>query len=269
MIKRIFLSLFFAVFVFTNVASAHGGEQNAQVVSKESNEVQSTAGMLPGNPFYFLEILSENISNFFIFNEIKKAERLFELAEERLSETEELANLGEVDRVEKATQRYEKYLEKALKKAEEVKEKGEDTDKIFTNIAESSIKNQLKLAAVHEKVPKEAKEAIEHAMEESIKGHDRAFEAISEEKQIEIETELEQIFEEVDSVLEELRVEGVSVPKIKGREHHNKDKRGVGDDDNFDEMKDEVDNLGAEFEELYKDLDGDFDDLKDELGNLI
>lgn len=256
MLKKIFLSLLFAAFIFAGVADAHGGK--AEVVSTNKVEVRVEAGMLPGNPFYFLEMLSERIGNFFTFNEIKKADRLFNLAEERLAEAEELADLGKSQRAEKATEKYEKYLAKALKKVEKAKEKGKDTDEVLVKIAEGTVKHQLKLAEVHEKVSKEAKEAIEHTMEESMKGYDKALEAISKEKQNEIELELNQILEEVDSVFEELGSEERYFPKIKGREHGK-----------YNDNEDEFDNMDDELKDLNDDLEDDSDNFEDDIGDEL
>ena len=47
-------------------------------------------GLLPDSPFYFLEIISEEIGNFFTFGDIKKAERYAALSAERMAEAENL-----------------------------------------------------------------------------------------------------------------------------------------------------------------------------------
>jgi biotin operon repressor len=260
MFRNIFLSSLLGLFLFSGVVSAHSDEKG-----------QVEAGLLPGNPFYFIEILSEGFGSLFTFNDLKKADRLFDLAEERLAEAEKLAQLGKSRLAKKATEKYERHLAKALKKAEKAKGKGKNTDEILAKMAESTVKHQLKLAEVHERVSDEAKEAIEHAMEESMKGHDMAIASISKEKQDEISDELDQIFEEVDSILEELRTEGIKVPKIKDRGYDDEEEEKL--DDEFDDLDDELEdldkNLDEDLEDLNDELDGDLEDLSKELDSIL
>ncbi len=269
MFKKIFLSLLFFIFSFTGVASAHGGEQQARTLPENFIENTSNiAGMLPNSPFYFLEILSEDIGSFFTFNEIKKSERALNLAEERLAEAEELAVLGSSDYIPKTMDKYEKQLEKALKKAEKAKKKGENTDEVFTKIAESTVKHQTKLAEVYKQVPEKTKETTLRAMEQSMKLYDEAVNSFSKEKQDALLSDLDQLFEKVDGSLEELRIEGIDLPKIKDRKHE------VNDDleEDADEVEDSDENFDDNLDDLeddLKDLDNLDDELNDDLKDLI
>jgi len=185
----------------------------AGTVSAQTEDLPN-AGMLPGNPFYFLETLSEGIGTFFTFGDIKKAERHLALASERLAEADALADKGDSNRAEKATERYQERLDKALIKAEEAKTRGKNTDAVLEKIAEATVRHQAVLAEVYEKVSEQAKEAIQRAMENSARGHDTALNAVSREKQDEVRGRVEQETEDVEERLEGLREQGLPIPEI-------------------------------------------------------
>ncbi|HEB13648.1 MAG TPA: hypothetical protein ENI13_01565, partial [candidate division CPR3 bacterium] len=135
-------------------------------------------GLLPDSPFYFLEIIAEGIGTFFTFGDLKKAERFAALAEERLSEANAMAEKGKVKLVEKTLERYEDQLEKALFRAEKADTEGKDTKELAKVITEATYKHLIVLNKVLEKVPEEAKPAIERAMTVSVKGHEKAVEVL-------------------------------------------------------------------------------------------
>lgn len=225
MVKKLLIIPMLAVFLFAGVASANShGLPNA--------------GMLPGNPFYFLEILSEGIGTFLTFGDIKKAERHLALAGERLAEADELAEKGKANRAEKATERYQERLDKALAKAEEAKTKGKDTDAVLEKIAEATVRHQAVLATIYERVPEQAKEAIQRAMEKSARGHETALSAVSGEKQAEVRNRVEQETEDVEDRLEGLRSKGLPIPEM------NKGKGERGQDNDTEENEVEDDDTG-------------------------
>ncbi len=131
-------------------------------------------GLTPDSPFYFLEIIAEGIGTFFTFGDLKKAERHAALAAERLAEAQAVVEKGKPDLAEKTLKRYEAQLEKALARAEKAESKGKDTKELAKTITEATYKHLIVLSEVLEKVPEEAKPAIERAMTVSVKGHDTA-----------------------------------------------------------------------------------------------
>lgn len=134
-------------------------------------------GTLPGEAFYFLDMLSEGIGNIFTFGEVAKAERAFALAEERLAEAEALTGQGKAEQAVEATARYEEKLAEAQAKAAEARQNGKDVAEVEAQIAAATSKHQAVLAEVLEKVPEEAKAAIERAMEAAGRGGETATDA--------------------------------------------------------------------------------------------
>ncbi len=138
-------------------------------------------GLTPDSPFYFLETIAEDIVTFFTFGDLKKAERYAALAAERLAEAQAVVNKGKPEFTEKTLTRYENQLNNSIARAEKAMAKGKNTEKIMEVLAKvgkaTSVHLEV-LAEVYEKVPEEAKSAIENAMKASVKGHEKAVEAL-------------------------------------------------------------------------------------------
>lgn len=205
MLKKLLLVPLLVIFLFAGVAQA------------QTNDLPDP-GMLPGNPFYFLKNWTENIGTFFTFGDVAKAERFLNLSEKRLAEADALVAKGKPEVAEKAVGRYQEQLNSALLKAEKAKAKGLDTDEVLAKVAEATLKHQAVLADVYEKVPEQAKSAIEQAMQAGIRGHEEALKAVSGEKQEEVMQNVEQKRQEVEQRLKGLRDEGALIPMIPTRE---------------------------------------------------
>ena len=175
-------------------------------------------GMLPDSPFYFLKSWSENIGTFFTFDDVAKAERFLDLSEKRLAEANALVDKGKLEVAEKTIERYQEQFNTALAKAEEAKAKDFDTDEVLAKASEATLKHQMVLADVYEKVPEQAKSAIERAMEKSMRGHEEALKAISGQKREEAMQRVEEKRQEVEQRLEGLRDKGTSTPTIPSKE---------------------------------------------------
>lgn len=204
MIKKLLLGIFLSMFLF------------AGTVQAQTSELPEP-GLLSDSPFYFLKSWSEGIGTFFTFGDVAKAERFINLSEKRLAEAEALVEKGKPEIAERAINRYQEHLNLALAKAEEAKTKGLDTDEVLAKVAEATLKHQAVLADVYEKVPVQAKSAIERAMQTSIRGHEEALKAVSGQKREEVMEQVEQRRQEVEQKLEGLRDKGIPIPTIPGR----------------------------------------------------
>ena len=205
MLKKLLFVPLLAIFLFAGVAQA------------QTNDLPEP-GMLPDSPFYFLKSWSEGIGTFFTFGDEAKAERFLNLSEKRLAEANALAVKGKPEIAEKAIGRYQEQLSRALSKAEEAKAKGLDTDEVLAKVSEATLKHQAVLADVYERVPEQAKSAIERAMQAGMRGHEEALKAVSGEKREEVMQNVEEKRQEVEQRLEGLRDKGIPIPTIPTRE---------------------------------------------------
>jgi len=146
-------------------------------VSAQESELPSP-GLLPDSPFYFLEIITEGIGTFFTFGDLKKAERHAVLAAERLAEAKAVVEKGKPEFVEKTLARYENQLNNSIARAKKAQAKDQNVEEVMTRVGEATSKHLEILAQVYEKVPEQAKSAIESAMKASLKGHEKAVEVL-------------------------------------------------------------------------------------------
>lgn len=142
---------------------------------------QTDTGPTPGSFWYGVTTTFENINLFFTFNSEKKAEKALRYAEKRLAQAASAAEGGNGGATETALADYEAKFALASESSKNVKD-AERAEKLFTTIADNSIKHQETLAVILEKVPEEVREAIKKAIEVSKRGQEEAARQIAELK---------------------------------------------------------------------------------------
>ena len=127
------------------------------------------AGITPDSPFYFLKSWKESIRLFFTFNLENKAKQFLHLAGVRLAEYQKMIEKGKTEIAEKILTKYQNQLNRAISKAEELKNKGEDVKNLTQQIQETASKHLEVLQENLQKVSEQAKKGIENAMKNSQK----------------------------------------------------------------------------------------------------
>ncbi|MCF7836051.1 MAG: DUF333 domain-containing protein [Candidatus Marinimicrobia bacterium] len=132
--KKIKLLFLIAIFV-TSVGLVYADDEvvgttaETQAVLTEDNVGADDFGVedpsvLPDSPVYFLIGWSRGIGNFFTFNPVKKAERYWEQANEKLIEAKKVAEKTGNEQISlNAMERYEKAVEKAKERMENIENK--------------------------------------------------------------------------------------------------------------------------------------------------
>lgn len=118
-------------------------------VSSQEETQLTKAGTTPDSLFYFLDTAMEKISLAMTFNANTKAEKRLEMAEERLSEVEEMALKGKIKAMTKAEEGHKKLLMKVQEKIEmsDDSEMKSELEMKFQSHNEriSEVKNELKI----------------------------------------------------------------------------------------------------------------------------
>ncbi|MBA7493662.1 Foldase protein PrsA [subsurface metagenome] len=153
----------------------------------------SDPGLTPDSPFYFLDTLGERIGMFFTFGAEKKAEKAIKYAEEKLAEVMAMVEKNQTEALEKANKNYQGFLGLANIKIQEAKEKGKDIEELAVLITEKTLKHHGVLIKVFEKVPEQAKETIQKAIEVSRKGSEEAVKAVTGAKKEELQQKIKTI----------------------------------------------------------------------------
>jgi DNA repair exonuclease SbcCD ATPase subunit len=126
-------------------------------------------GVLPDNPFYFLKAWKEAIQNFFTFGAENKAEQFLHLADVRLAEYQKMIEKGKTEIAQKTLDKYEKQLNQALQKIEELGNKGQDVKEISQKLEDAVNKHLEVLQENLQKAPESAQKGLENAIENSSK----------------------------------------------------------------------------------------------------
>jgi len=137
------------------------------VLAQENNLPSS--GMTPDNPLYFLKAWKETIQTFFTFGAENKAKQYLHLSDVRLAEYQKMIEKGKTEIAQKTLEKYEKQLNHAIAKIEELKQKGEDVKDVSQKLEETISKHIAVLEENLQKVPEAAKNGIETALESSNK----------------------------------------------------------------------------------------------------
>jgi membrane-bound inhibitor of C-type lysozyme len=131
-------------------------------------------GIIPDSPFYFLKTWKEAIQNFFTFGAENKAKQFLHLADVRLAEYQKMIEKGKTEIAQKTLDKYEKQLNHALQKIEELKSKGKDTKDISQKVEDTLNKHIEVLQRNLQKAPEAAKEGLQNAIENSSKVIEKA-----------------------------------------------------------------------------------------------
>lgn len=106
----------------------------------------SSVGILPNNPFYFVKEVGRNIQSFLTFNPTKKAELSLEFAEERLKEIEALAEKDpENTDFDKYLEKYQDSLLDFQNKASVLVQNSEESQKLLEKITNNTFSQDARL----------------------------------------------------------------------------------------------------------------------------
>ena len=140
-------------------------------------------GSIPGDILYPVKETTENVRVATAFSDESKAKVHLAIADEKLNEIEKLEARGKsADKIIAATERLEKNQGKAIEKLEKAQSEGKDVSAIALRLQSNLERQQSVLARVLEKVPEQAKAAIQRAMENSQRGLIKAQEMQTKEK---------------------------------------------------------------------------------------
>ena len=108
----------------------------------------------------------------------KRANMAMDLANKKMKEARKNARQGNLVATENAVKGFEASLGHAMNSLEEGEEQGADLSNTILKVSDATLKHEESLAKVLDRVPDQAKPHIEHAMEASRMGHDRALDAL-------------------------------------------------------------------------------------------
>ncbi|KJS48548.1 DUF5667 domain-containing protein [Desulfosporosinus sp. BICA1-9] len=155
------------VYANSDVTSMPGtATSNDQVLTTvvSLKEIEESAGVLPDSNFYSLERRIEELQIAITRSEEKLAQLMAQFAIERAAEVVLMANKGEEELVSKATDEYVKMLASATAHINNAMRAKDEAVQTVANLNESYKRSGEILNTILDKVPEEAKGAIENAL---------------------------------------------------------------------------------------------------------
>jgi hypothetical protein len=137
-------------------------------------------GILPDNPFYSFKRFGESIRLWLTFDPEAKVKLRIRLAEMRLAELNATIAKGQYRYAERLRQEYENEINKTEDEMNRTKGLGRNVTALAEHVSNVTYKHVLILEGILEKVPEQAKLAIENAINASLKGHETAVIRLSE-----------------------------------------------------------------------------------------
>ena len=135
---------------------------------------------LPGDALYTVKLGTEQLRMILPGDDVTKAERALSFAERRIEEMEALAEREcFAQGLALAVGKYGGAMNMTLTRMERACNRGLDAGNITARVAEATARHLLVLDELWDKVPDEAKEAIERAMEVSERGRQNALAALA------------------------------------------------------------------------------------------
>ena len=139
-------------------------------------------GILPDSPFYGLGRAMERLQMAFTFGEANKLELGLKHAEKRLSEARTMIQKEKTEKVRGLLEEYNQDMEQVREKVNQQFANCEDIEsadcqkmaQIMEHVSERTMKHIAVLQGVSEKVPEQARNAIQNAMNKSIQNHTEA-----------------------------------------------------------------------------------------------
>ncbi len=184
-----------------------------EVSAQETSDLPEP-GLTPQSRFYFLDRAADWLRlNVLTFNSVQKTELKAKIAEERLSELNNLSEKGAKPEVmEKLEKAIEKQSEEISRRIEKLNSKNIDVFRLVEKHGDFNLKRQRVLENVLEKVPEEARDKVEAALNNVFQRAEKSREVllkqvdkglISEEKAKEIaEKQISRLKEQLEKRIE-------------------------------------------------------------------
>ena len=116
----------------------------------------------------------------------KKAEQTVKLAEDALGNAERAQRHGDTPGMERALENYSRHMNKLERGIHEGKVLHDEREDVAEIVAEATSKHTSVLQDLKNKVPSQGQKGIDHALEASQRGHDKALENLSKKRREEL-----------------------------------------------------------------------------------
>jgi len=217
------ISLFIVMFSILFATGAHSVDATEHVNSSNTNTsstAQVSAGLIPGNFFYFLDRWGEGVQEFFTFKSESKARLHLQFAEERIAEIDKVLESEDrdVEELKIAEERLQHNISRATSFLDKEKLKGNDISELAIELTDTLFEHRQEAKLVFRNAQDIIRNDIESLYDELDIAVENDDEVLQDELldeidrikdfQVEIDEErlhtLESIFDEKERLYDEL-----------------------------------------------------------------
>lgn len=125
----------------------------------------SDSKIMPDSFWYPVKIFYEDIITFFTFDNLARAKRYLDLANDRLTEIDAMRQKGDMEQVQKTLVRYQNTFKKAQDTILVARAQGEKVEDAVKEAIEIAKRNEQVLQGLYDVLPDGVKESAKKAME--------------------------------------------------------------------------------------------------------
>jgi hypothetical protein len=167
------LSMMLSIPAFADTTTTQTTATEATTTLTTTTLVQN-AGITPDSALYALDKLIEKIQIAIITDAVKEADLIANIAQERLAESEAMADKANVELAQKALEEYQIDLEKAVAMIETAMEDGKEVSGVMKSINDANLEDAVVVAKILTSIPEEFRAEVKAGIEVLVKATEAA-----------------------------------------------------------------------------------------------
>jgi hypothetical protein len=168
------LSMMLSIPAFADTTTTTQTSATEATTTLTTTTLVQNAGITPDSALYALDKLIEKIQIAIITDAVKEADLIANIAQERLAESEAMADKANVELAQKALEEYQIDLEKAVAMIETAMEDGKEVSGVMKSINDANLEDAVVVAKILTSIPEEFRAEVKAGIEVLVKATEAA-----------------------------------------------------------------------------------------------
>jgi hypothetical protein len=168
------LSMMLSIPAFADTTTTTQTSATEATTTLTTTTLVQNAGITPDSALYALDKLIEKIQIAIITDAVKEADLIANIAQERLAESEAMADKANVELAQKALEEYQIDLEKAVAMIETAMEDGKEVSGVMKSINDANLEDAVVVTKILASIPEEFRAEVKAGIEVLVKATEAA-----------------------------------------------------------------------------------------------
>jgi hypothetical protein len=168
------LSMMLSIPAFADTTTTTQTSATEATTTLTTTTLVQNAGITPDSALYALDKLIEKIQIAIITDAVKEADLIANIAQERLAESEAMADKANVELAQKALEEYQVDLEKAVAMIETAMEDGKEVSGVMKSINDANLEDAVVVTKILASIPEEFRAEVKAGIEVLVKATEAA-----------------------------------------------------------------------------------------------